>query len=68
MWNSDVVAEEDTFGHIIETVLATMIANGTLKGAADSSNYWLGGWGKEFLPTLWIGCGGGSAFNVDPDQ
>ncbi|KAK4983231.1 hypothetical protein LTR50_007351 [Elasticomyces elasticus] len=80
MWNSDVPAEEDSFGDIIETILATMVANGisragysatllgTLKGAADSSNYWLGGWGKEFLPRLWIGGGGGSAFNVDPDE
>lgn len=79
MWNSSVAAEQDTFGEMIEAILATMVANGisragynatllgTLKGAVDPSDYWQGGWGREFLPKRWLG-GGGSAFDVDLDQ
>jgi hypothetical protein len=79
MWNSELTSFSYNFPFIIESILATMVANGlarttynstivgTLKGA-DPRNPWRGGaWVNEMLPRRQFGWDG-SIYDVDTDS
>jgi hypothetical protein len=70
MWNATVMSEAYNFPFIVESILATMVANGLSRTTYDAGliGNLIDNWITEILPKNPLGYGSGTIYNVAADD